>query len=112
MFGMLMRNWDLLRKIPRIRFLFLKEPVEDTTRFLHSITAESSFLIRTFFFVLVWLFHQHTRIVTVAGSNDWEYYCSRAVYYPFSISQVLFKRKCLSGNIFYSAGTNNHFAFL
>ncbi len=52
MFGMLMCNWDLLRKIPRIRFLFLKEPVEDTTRFLHSITAESSFLIRTFFFVL------------------------------------------------------------
>ena len=51
-FGMLMCNWDLLRKIPRIRFLFLKEPVEDTTRFLHSITAESSFLIRTFFFVL------------------------------------------------------------
>jgi len=52
MFGMLMRNWDLLRQIPRVRFLFLKEPVEDTTRFLHSITAESSFLIRTFFFVL------------------------------------------------------------
>jgi Kef-type K+ transport system membrane component KefB len=51
-FGMLMCNWDLLRKIPRIRFLFLKEPVEDTARFLHSITAESSFLIRTFFFVL------------------------------------------------------------
>jgi hypothetical protein len=52
MFGMLMRNWNLMRKIPRVRFLFLKEPVEDTTRFLHSITAESSFLIRTFFFVL------------------------------------------------------------
>ena len=52
LFGMLMRNWDLLRRIPRVRFLFLREPVEDTTRFLHSITAESSFLIRTFFFVL------------------------------------------------------------
>jgi Kef-type K+ transport system membrane component KefB len=51
-FGMLMRNWDLLRQIRYVRFFFLKEPVEDTTRFLHSITAESSFLIRTFFFVL------------------------------------------------------------
>lgn len=50
-FGLLMKNWDLI-KIPYIRLLFTKEKLDETTNVLHYITAESSFLIRTFFFIL------------------------------------------------------------
>jgi Kef-type K+ transport system membrane component KefB len=50
-FGLLMNNWALV-KIRRIRVLFPKERVDETTTLLHSLTAESSFLIRTFFFIL------------------------------------------------------------
>jgi len=50
-FGLLMNNWDLVR-VPRILNFFPKEKVEETTHLLHSLTVESSFLIRTFFFIL------------------------------------------------------------
>ncbi len=50
-FGMLMNNWNLV-SIPKVQELFPPQEVEKITVLLHSITAESSFLIRTFFFVL------------------------------------------------------------
>jgi Kef-type K+ transport system membrane component KefB len=50
-FGLLMNNWALV-KIRHINLLFPKEKVDETTTLLHSLTAESSFLIRTFFFIL------------------------------------------------------------
>ena len=50
-FGLLMNNWQLIR-LPKIEALFSKEKVGEATHLLHSITAESSFLIRTFFFLL------------------------------------------------------------
>ena len=50
-FGLLMNNWHLVR-VRRILNFFPKEKVEETTRLLHSLTAESSFLIRTFFFIM------------------------------------------------------------
>jgi NhaP-type Na+/H+ or K+/H+ antiporter len=46
-----MNNWDIVR-VPRILNFFPKEKVQETTHLLHSLTAESSFLIRTFFFIL------------------------------------------------------------
>ncbi len=46
-----MNNWSLV-KIPILRYLFPKDQVEETNYLLHSLTAESSFLIRTFFFIL------------------------------------------------------------
>ena len=46
-----MRNWELL-KIPKLQALFSKERAREATHLLHSITAETSFLIRTFFFLL------------------------------------------------------------
>jgi Na+:H+ antiporter len=51
MFGLLMNNWDIV-KITRINLWFPKEKVDETKLLLHSLTAESSFLIRTFFFIL------------------------------------------------------------
>ncbi|MBS1934973.1 MAG: sodium:proton exchanger, partial [Bacteroidetes bacterium] len=50
-FGLLMNNWALV-KIRQINTLFPEEEVKETTMLLHSLTAESSFLIRTFFFIL------------------------------------------------------------
>ncbi len=50
-FGLLMNNWALV-KIRHINIFFPKEKVEETMLLLHSLTAESSFLIRTFFFIL------------------------------------------------------------
>lgn len=51
MFGMLVNNWNLLH-IPRLQKLFPKEKVEEAVGALHFITAETSFLIRTFFFLI------------------------------------------------------------
>jgi NhaP-type Na+/H+ or K+/H+ antiporter len=51
MFGLVINNWELIRWRPLKRY-FSNENVENEVGFLKSITAESSFLIRTFFFVL------------------------------------------------------------
>jgi len=50
-FGLLMNNLNLV-PFRKIHAYFPKTNVEGITHLLHSITAESSFLIRTFFFVL------------------------------------------------------------
>ncbi len=50
-FGMLMNNWNLV-SIKKVQTWFPQQEVEKITVLLHSITAESSFLVRTFFFVL------------------------------------------------------------
>lgn len=50
-FGLLMNNWHLVTN-RRIQQYFPVEQVKAITHLLHSITAESSFLIRTFFFIL------------------------------------------------------------
>jgi Kef-type K+ transport system membrane component KefB len=50
-FGLLMNNWQLIH-IPVLRRIFVKERVSETNMLLHALTAESSFLIRTFFFIL------------------------------------------------------------
>jgi NhaP-type Na+/H+ or K+/H+ antiporter len=46
-----MNNWNLV-SIKKVQHYFPQQQVEGLTHLLHSITAESSFLIRTFFFVL------------------------------------------------------------
>jgi NhaP-type Na+/H+ or K+/H+ antiporter len=52
-FGLLMNNWEIVdAKFSSIKKYFPLAQVQTTTKFLHSITAESSFLLRTFFFVL------------------------------------------------------------
>ena len=50
-FGMLMNNWNIV-SIKKVQNYFPQKEVAKITHLLHSITAESSFLIRTFFFVL------------------------------------------------------------
>jgi Kef-type K+ transport system membrane component KefB len=51
MFGLLVSNWHLV-KIPFLKKLVPVEKAAEATGLLHSITAETSFVIRTFFFLL------------------------------------------------------------
>jgi NhaP-type Na+/H+ or K+/H+ antiporter len=50
-FGLLINNWEKI-SFKRLIKYFPHTEVESLRVFLHSITAESSFLIRTFFFLL------------------------------------------------------------
>lgn len=50
-FGLVINNWELVGWRPLHQFFPTKE-VDQVAAFLKSITAESSFLIRTFFFVI------------------------------------------------------------
>ena len=50
-FGLVVNNWELFRWRPLHRY-FTVENVSEVRGFLKSITAESSFLIRTFFFII------------------------------------------------------------
>ncbi|MBL7808825.1 MAG: cation:proton antiporter [Saprospiraceae bacterium] len=50
-FGLIINNWELVKWQTLHRFFPTKE-VDQVASFLKSITAESSFLIRTFFFVI------------------------------------------------------------
>jgi Kef-type K+ transport system membrane component KefB len=50
-FGMVINNWEKI-PLPGLLVRFPQKEVAPLRDFLHSITAESSFLIRTFFFIL------------------------------------------------------------
>lgn len=50
-FGLLINNWEKLKWTPLVKF-FPHEQVDSLRHLLHSVTAETSFLIRTFFFLL------------------------------------------------------------
>ncbi|HEY5966924.1 MAG TPA: cation:proton antiporter [Chitinophagaceae bacterium] len=50
-FGLMINNWDKI-PISKLSHYFPQTQVESLRHLLHSITAESSFLVRTFFFLL------------------------------------------------------------
>ncbi|MGC4034940.1 MAG: cation:proton antiporter [Chitinophagaceae bacterium] len=50
-FGLMINNWEKIKWPSLLRF-FPHEQVADLRHLLHSVTAETSFLIRTFFFIL------------------------------------------------------------
>lgn len=51
MFALVVNNWELMRWQP-LKHYFSDDRVNEMAAFLKSITAESAFLIRTFFFVI------------------------------------------------------------
>ena len=51
MFGLVVNNWEWIRWKP-LKTYFSDDAVNDMSGFLKSITAESAFLIRTFFFII------------------------------------------------------------
>lgn len=50
-FGLMINNWNLMTRPRLLRFL-PHQAVQPVIHLLHTVTAESSFLIRTFFFIL------------------------------------------------------------
>lgn len=50
-FGLMINNWEKM-PVSKLSHYFPQKQVESLRHLLHSITAESSFLIRTFFFLL------------------------------------------------------------
>ncbi len=70
-FGLVVNNWELIRWKP-LKNYFSDESVDEAAGFLKSITAESAFLIRTFFFVIfgygIQLDFLHDRNVLLMGS--------------------------------------------
>lgn len=67
-FGMMINNWDLIR-VKWVQKLFPAQQVEPIRELLHSITAESSFLIRTFFFIL---FGYSIQLSFIYQANVWQ----------------------------------------
>ncbi len=64
-FGLMINNWNLITSKGLLRFLPHRE-VQPVTHLLHTLTAESSFLIRTFFFILFG-YSINLRFLQVAG---------------------------------------------
>jgi Kef-type K+ transport system membrane component KefB len=50
-FGIMINNWELIR-VKFLQRFFPQEQIDPLRNLLHSLTAESSFLVRTFFFIL------------------------------------------------------------
>ncbi|MEI6409983.1 MAG: cation:proton antiporter [Bacteroidota bacterium] len=72
MFGLVVNNWELVTWKP-LQGYFPAEGVTEMRRFLKSITAESSFLIRTFFFIIFGFginlsFLQNTEVLLTGGA--------------------------------------------
>lgn len=64
-FGLMINNWEKIR-LPVLRKYFPHEQVDPLRHLMHTITAESSFLVRTFFF----LFFGFSIPVQAVAQND------------------------------------------
>lgn len=93
-FGLLIANWDRLPLV-KVRRLFPTKQVSAIRSLLHSITAESSFLIRTFFFVLFGYsinlsFLQNTAVLTVGSLMVLSLFAVRWLYLRFAFKSEVF----------------------
>jgi Kef-type K+ transport system membrane component KefB len=93
-FGLMINNWE---KIPAKKLvnLFPKKEVEVLREFLHSITAESSFLVRTFFFILFGFtidlkFLRNTEVLLVGGLIVLALFLVRYFYLRFFFKTKIF----------------------
>jgi hypothetical protein len=93
-FGLLINNWELV-KINFIRRFFPNNQVAPIRALLHSITAETSFLIRPFFFILFGFsislnFLNQSEILLVGGLIVLVLFVVRLVYLRFFLRTNLF----------------------
>jgi NhaP-type Na+/H+ or K+/H+ antiporter len=91
---MMINNWELIR-VSRIQRLFPIQEVESIRALLHSITAESSFLIRTFFFILFGYsirldFLTENEVLAVGGSVVAALFIVRLLYLRFFVKTNVF----------------------
>jgi hypothetical protein len=93
-FGLMINNWQLI-KIPRLQKFFPLSQVESLRTLLHSVTAETSFLIRTFFFILFGFsislsFFSHEEVLIVGSLVVLALFLVRLLYLRFFVKTNLF----------------------
>jgi Kef-type K+ transport system membrane component KefB len=93
-FGLLINNWEKI-KWPRLLRYFPHPEIEPLRHVLHSVTAETSFLIRTFFFVLFGFsislgFLSESSIVFVGSLIVAALFIVRLLYLRFFLRTYLF----------------------
>lgn len=93
-FGMMINNWDLVQS-KVLRRIFPPEKVDPVHHLLHSVTAESSFLIRTFFFIIfgysISLSFLKENDVLLAGSVIiFSFFIIRLLYLRFFVKMHVF----------------------
>ncbi|MGN6439961.1 MAG: cation:proton antiporter domain-containing protein [Agriterribacter sp.] len=94
LFGLMINNWELIR-VKWIQRLFPIAQVEPIRELLHSITAESSFLIRTFFFIL---FGYSIQLSFIYEAEVWQ--VGGMVVATLFIIRLLYLRFFLHTNVF------------
>jgi Kef-type K+ transport system membrane component KefB len=93
-FGLLINNWEKI-KWPKLLVHFPHEQVDSLRNLLHSVTAETSFLIRTFFFILFGFsislkFFSDSNIIWVGSSIVAALFIVRLLYLRFFLRTNLF----------------------
>jgi Kef-type K+ transport system membrane component KefB len=93
-FGLMINNWERIRIRALAKWFPIKE-VESIRELLHSLTAESSFLVRTFFFVLFGfsislLFLNNTEVWMVGGFIVLSLFLVRFLYLKFFVKTNVF----------------------
>lgn len=93
-FGLLINNWEKL-KWKKILHYFPHEQVDALRHLLHSVTAETSFLIRTFFFLLFGFsislqFLSESEVIVVGSLIVLAMFLVRILYLRFFVRTNLF----------------------
>jgi Kef-type K+ transport system membrane component KefB len=93
-FGLLINNWEKL-KWKKILHYFPHEQVDSLRHLLHSVTAETSFLIRTFFFLLFGFsislqFLSESEVIVVGSLIVLAMFLVRILYLRFFVRTNLF----------------------
>lgn len=93
-FGLLIANWEKV-SFPRLERFFPQAQVNGIRSLLHTLTAESSFLIRTFFFILFGYsirlqFLQNSSVLTVGSLIVLALFVVRWIYLRFSFKTAVF----------------------
>lgn len=93
-FGLLINNWEKL-KWKKILQFFPHEQVDSLRHLLHSVTAETSFLIRTFFFLLFGFsislkFLSESEVILAGSLIVFALFIVRILYLRFFVKTNLF----------------------
>ncbi|HMU48055.1 MAG TPA: cation:proton antiporter [Chitinophagaceae bacterium] len=93
-FGLLINNWELV-KINFLQKFFPNNQVSELRDLMHSITAESSFLVRTFFFILFgysisFSFLNQTDVILVGSLIVLILFFIRLIYLRFTLRTNMF----------------------
>ncbi len=94
MFGLMINNWDKI-KIGFLQKYFPNSQVEPLRDLLHNLTAESSFLIRTFFFIIFGFsislsFFEEREVLIVGSLILLALFVVRTLYLRFFLKTNLF----------------------